>query len=67
MSATATSSARKRSRKEIRVGVVGALRGVTLAREAAEAGMRLVALCDIWEEKLREASKDWAEIGFHGE
>lgn len=67
MSATATSSARKRSRKGIRVGVVGALRGVTFARGAAEAGMRLVALCDLWEEKLREASKDWAEIGFHGE
>lgn len=67
MSAAATSSARKRSRKEIRVGVVAALRGVTFAREAAEAGMRLVALCDLWEGKLREASKDWAEIGCHGE
>jgi predicted dehydrogenase len=42
---------------KIRVGVVGAGRGQTFAAGAEFAGMELVALCDIWEEKLDEVGK----------
>jgi len=38
--------------KEIRVGVIGVFRGEAFVRSASEAGMKLVALCDNWEEKL---------------
>ena len=39
----------------IRVGVVGVGRGRSFMRGASEVvGMRLVALCDTWEERLRE-------------
>jgi predicted dehydrogenase len=42
----------------IRVGVVGVGRGQSFADSASGAlGMRLVALCDTWEEKLREAGR----------
>ena len=42
----------------IRVGVVGVGRGESFAASATERiGMKLVALCDVWEEKLREVGK----------
>jgi predicted dehydrogenase len=45
--------------QEIRVGVVGVGRGQSFARGASEAvGMKLVALCDTWEERLEEAGKE---------
>ncbi|MFV0400234.1 MAG: Gfo/Idh/MocA family protein [Oscillospiraceae bacterium] len=40
--------------KEIRVGVVGVSRGMSFAVNAALSGMKLVALCDTWKEKLAE-------------
>lgn len=43
--------------KPIRVGVLGALRGLGLGMLSESVGMKLVALCDIWEEKLKEAGK----------
>jgi len=47
-----------RKEKLIRVGVVGVGRGLGFASGATElVGMELVALCDTWEEKLREAGK----------
>jgi predicted dehydrogenase len=46
--------------KAIRVGVVGVGRGARFARNAAVAGMELVALCDVWEEGLRRTA---AELG----
>ena len=45
------------SDKPIRVGVVGVGRGISFAGSAANAGLELVALCDIWEERLIEAGK----------
>jgi predicted dehydrogenase len=45
------------SRKPIRVGVVGVGRGMTFVRGAEPAGMQLVALCDTWQGRLREAGK----------
>jgi predicted dehydrogenase len=42
---------------EVRVGVVGVGRGVSLARGTQYAGMKLVALCDKQEKKLAEAGK----------
>jgi len=39
----------------IRIGVVGARRGMTFARGAAGAEMELVAVCDTWKERLDEA------------
>ena len=45
---------------KIRVGVVGVGRGQSFAQGASAAlGMELVALCDIWEEKLREVGKKY--------
>ena len=38
--------------KEIRVGVIGVFRGMSFVANAALSGMKLVALCDNWEEKL---------------
>ena len=44
--------------KPIRVGVVGVGRGSSFASGATDlVGMKLVALCDTWEEKLAEAGK----------
>ena len=44
--------------KPIRVGMVGVGRGLSFVRGAHEsAGMRLVALCDTWEERLKEAGE----------
>jgi predicted dehydrogenase len=40
----------------IRVGVVGVRRGRTFMNQAPAAGMELVAICDTWEEKLREVN-----------
>lgn len=39
----------------LRVGVVGVRRGLSFARNAPAAGLELAAICDTWEEKLREA------------
>jgi predicted dehydrogenase len=45
--------------KLIRVGVVGVGRGQGFARSAAEnLGMKLVALCDTWEERLIQAGRE---------
>ena len=44
--------------KKIRVGVVGVGRGANFARGANEVvGMELVALCDLWEERLQEVGR----------
>lgn len=43
--------------REIRVGVIGVGRGMSFAQGAAGAAMKLVAICDRWKEKLREANK----------
>ena len=47
-----------RKQKPIRVGVIGVGRGQSFAAGATDlVGMKLVALCDTWEEKLREAGR----------
>src|SRR6266545_2819415 len=47
-----------RSTELLRVGVVGVWRGGTFADAATEAvGMRLVAVCDRWESRLREVGE----------
>jgi len=47
-----------KKQKPIRVGVIGVGRGAGFASGATElVGMKLVALCDTWEEKLLEAGK----------
>ncbi|MCX5660423.1 MAG: Gfo/Idh/MocA family oxidoreductase [Planctomycetota bacterium] len=46
------------STKPIRVGVIGVGRGQSFAAGASEAvGMKLVALCDTWEERLTQTGK----------
>lgn len=46
------------ARKLIRVGVIGVGRGQSFAKGASElVGMKLVALCDTWQSKLRETGK----------
>lgn len=50
----------KRSNDVIRVGVIGVGRGQSFARGANDAvGMKLVALCDTWEEKLTQVGKQY--------
>ena len=45
--------AKKRGKQHpIRVGVVGVGRGRSFMQAAAATGMELVAICDIWEERL---------------
>lgn len=46
------------SRKRIRVGVIGVRRGMSFARGAEYVGMKLVAICDIWEEALERAGRE---------
>lgn len=48
-----------KSGKTIRVGVVGIGRGQSFARSAQSAGMKLVALCDTWKEKLDQVGKQY--------
>ncbi|HRU24794.1 MAG TPA: hypothetical protein P5569_12670, partial [Candidatus Latescibacteria bacterium] len=44
--------------KTIRLGVVGVGRGQSFASSATDlVGMKLVALCDLWEERLLEVGK----------
>lgn len=50
------------SKKEIRVGVLGVARGSTFARQAEHAGMKLVAVCDIWKERLDALGKEYPDI-----
>ncbi len=38
----------------IKVGIIGVGRGISFYRSAAQCGMKLVALCDRWESKLRQ-------------
>jgi len=52
------------AKKRIRVGVVGVARGMSFARGAEFAGMKLVALCDTWEERLASASKQLKVAGY---
>lgn len=47
------------ARKHIRVGVVGIRRGQTFMQQAPIAGMQLVALCDTWEERLKEVGRQY--------
>lgn len=44
--------------KKIRVGVIGVGRGKTFMRQAAGAGMQLVAICDTWQERLGEVGRE---------
>jgi predicted dehydrogenase len=46
-----------RKQKAIRVGVVGVGRGQTFMRSAAPANMELVAICDIWKERLHQVGR----------
>jgi predicted dehydrogenase len=46
-----------RRKQTIRVGVVGVQRGESFMRTAAANGLELVAICDTWEERLKEAGQ----------
>ena len=51
--------------KEIRVGVVGVRRGESFIKGASEAvGMRLAAICDVWEERLEAAGRTYGVATF---
>lgn len=58
-------AARKIKSKPIRVGVVGLWRGLGFAQGAQYCGMELVALCDTWEVKLREAQQRHPEVAVY--
>ena len=44
--------------RPIKVGVIGVRRGMSIANGAKHVGMELVAICDIWEDKLKEVGSD---------
>ncbi len=46
------------AKKVIKVGVIGVRRGGSFARSAGLVGMKLVAICDKWEEKLEQVGKE---------
>jgi predicted dehydrogenase len=46
--------------KKIRLGVVGVGRGAAFANSAGPLGMELVALCDIWKERLKDLGRQLA-------
>lgn len=48
----------------IKVGVLGARRGMAFAESAKHNGMELVAVCDIWETRLREMTKKYDVSGY---
>ena len=51
-------------RKPIRLGIVGAGRGKSYMSVADSIGFKLVAICDIWEEKLEQISpRGGEEVG----
>jgi len=51
-------AAKSKSTRTIRVGVIGVGRGQSFARGAGpHLGMKLVALCDTWEERLHQAGE----------
>jgi predicted dehydrogenase len=59
MSTTSTTSTPSTGSTLIRVGVLGVGRGQSFARGATEQlGLRLVALCDTWEERLHKVGRD---------
>ena len=43
--------------RSLRVGVFGINRGMSFSKNAKLCGMELVAICDTWEEKLKEANE----------
>jgi predicted dehydrogenase len=45
--------------KRIRVGVIGIGRGQSFMDQAPHAGMDLVAICDLWPERLEEVSRKY--------
>lgn len=50
---------------EIRVGVVGVRRGESFIKGATEAvGMKLAAVCDVWEERLRAVGRAYGVATF---
>lgn len=54
-----------RKGRPIRVGVFGVGRGESFARGASEAvGMKLVALCDSWEERLQEVGRQYDAVTY---
>ncbi|MCL2361068.1 MAG: Gfo/Idh/MocA family oxidoreductase [Defluviitaleaceae bacterium] len=55
--------------KEIKVGIIGLFRGMSFVGNAKHTGMKLVALCDSWEERLHtdEISSDVARYSDYGE
>jgi predicted dehydrogenase len=55
---------RKRTQRAIKVGVVGLGRGKTFMKQAELAGMKLVALCDTWEEKLIPMAKEFGVTAY---
>ena len=56
---TRTWATSKRRAKPIRVGVIGVGRGQTFMHQAAAAGMELVAICDMWKERLKEVGRKY--------
>lgn len=58
-------AARIRNENVIRVGVVGVGRGTSFAKAASTVvGMKLVALCDIWEERLKEFGRHFGVVTY---
>jgi predicted dehydrogenase len=50
--------------RQIKIGVLGARRGLAFADTAKHTGMELVAVCDTWETKLEEVTGKYEVAGY---
>ena len=50
--------------RPIKVGVLGARRGMAFAESAKHSGMEFVAVCDIWETRLNEVAEKYDVAGY---
>lgn len=58
LASASTTIASAKKEKPIRLGVIGVGRGQSFMNSASEAlGLKLVAICDTWEEKLKEVGQ----------
>ena len=58
---------RQPDKHPIRVGVIGVGRGQSFARGATDTvGMKLVALCDTWKDKLEQVGREYGSGHVHG-
>ena len=52
-------------KSKIKIGVIGVSRGRSFMRSAEQVNMKLVAICDTWEEQLEKAGKEYPKLSLY--